>query len=246
MPLATRDEGSTPDIDEPADLESGPLDLVAPDVGEDLRPVLPSGDTEVTFGVVSGPCAILADDVLDPSPSFHVQTYTFDAAFDPAALVPLAQKRLSSQGAGGSSKCSEAMSMQTLADCAGFVPLKAELDILFDVEGQTTDWLAQAGEVRVGVSVSRAYQGPTDDEYTVEDATTLLKKKLGGIAESTANVSDEDAWAKQYLHIWTLQPTWVPTLKEAWDALDPALRGDTVVVVTVEVGSGLITPDDCQ
>ena len=49
----------------------------------------------------------------------------------------------------------------------------------------------------------------------LRDAKSLLEKKLGGILESTANVSPEDAWTKQILHIWTLQPSWTNTVQAA-------------------------------
>lgn len=232
------------DAADTAGQDAAPADLSAADA-------LPADATSTTgkataWGTITGACGGLQAEIASPLPSFRVNTYTFDqAAFDPKPLRTLAQKRYSGPNAGGSSKCSEAMSMQTLFDCEGLLGLKTELEIAFTVQGQTTDWLGEIGGTKVGVSVSRAYQGPSDDTYTVEDADKLLKKKLGGINESTQNVAPADKWKKQVLHIWTLQPKWVATLKQAWEALDPALKADTVIVVTIEQGSTAITADTC-
>ncbi len=235
------------------DLSSAPEDLplaelAAPELPGsvvDASEVVASGHV-TAWGTLTGACGTLGAELTNPSPSFHTNTYVFaSGAFDAKPLRSLAQKRYSGPNNGGSSKCSEAMSIQTLYDCEGITGLKTEVEIAWAVTGQTTDWLGQLGAHKVGVSVSRAYQGPTDQTYTVEDATTLLKKKLGGINASTQNVAAADAWTKQVLHIWTLQPTWVAVLETAWTQLDAALKADTVVLVTVEQGSTAITADTC-
>ncbi len=99
---------------------------------------------------------------------------------------------------------------------------------------------------KVGVSVTRAYKGPVILEYTEADATELLIKKLDGINESTANVSAEDAWFKQILHVWTLHPEWGQTVADAWASLDTTLTSDTIVLVSVETGSDFVVTDSCD
>lgn len=232
------DSAPEPDTRLDLDITSGP-DTTSDDSSA-------GGPVTATFGTISGACGTLGEAFTSPEPSFHSNVYDFDAAFDPAALRSLAKKRLDGNNNGGSSKCSETMSIQTLYDCEGLVGLKTELEITWDVVGQTTDWLGEVDGVKVGVSVSRAYQGPNDQTYTVDDAVTLLTKKLGGINESTTNVNAADAWDKQVLHLWTLQPSWVAILEEGWNTLPSELRADTIIVVTVEQGSTAITTDDCQ
>jgi len=52
------------------------------------------------------------------------------------------------------------------------------------------------------VSVTRAVHFPFGEPYTLDEATTLLTRKLSEILESTANVSAEDAWVKQILYVY--------------------------------------------
>lgn len=198
------------------------------------------------WGTITGACGTLGPALASADPSFWVNTYNFNSSnFDPSALRAFAAKRFSGPNAGGSSKCSEAMSMQLLSDCEGIAGYKTEVEIQFTATGPNTDWEGIWNGTKLGVSVSRAYLGPTKTTYTEADATTLLTKKLNGINASTLTVAPADKWAKQILHIWTLRPDWVPVVQAAWAKLDAKLRADTVVVVTVEVGSTAITADTC-
>lgn len=219
-----------------------PGDDEGPDV--DAAP----GPLETPWGPIEGEaCGTLTQALDAPTPSFHVTTWTFEAeTFDPTPLAPGPQQRFEGPNAGGSSKCSEVMSMTWLIECEGAAFYKTETQIIYDVAGSITDYEMIVDGDKIGVSVTRAYLGPFDMTYTEADATTLLTGKLEGVNESTLNVSDGDAWTKQILHIWTLQPTWVPILKTVWDGLDPALKADTVLLVTVESGSDYIVANDCE
>ena len=140
--------------------------------------------------------------------------------------------------------------MQVLHECEGASLYKTETEIVYTrTSGAITDYETMIAGHKVGVSVTRAYKGPVINVYTAADATKLLKKKLGGVLESSAKVSAADKWTKQVLHIWTLRADWVPVLKQVWEGLDAALKADTIVLVSVEVppagGSGWIVPDDC-
>ncbi|MBM4343179.1 MAG: hypothetical protein FJ100_07345 [Deltaproteobacteria bacterium] len=205
---------------------------------------------KTAWGEVTGACATawLAQALAESAPSFHVNTYSFASAgpFDAAPLRPLAAKRRTGPNNGGSSNCSEAMSIQTICDCEGAKALKLELDIAFTEKGQTTDWLGELGGVQFGVSVSRVYLGPKATAYSEADATKLLEKKLGGINASTALVAARDKWKKQVLHLWTLRPDWVPVVEQAWTKLPAAVKADTAVLVTVEVGSDHIVTETCK
>jgi hypothetical protein len=122
-----------------------------------------------------------------------------------------------------------------------------ETEILYAITGEITDFEMIIGGDKIGVSVTRAYLGPVVNEYTLADATTLLvDKKLPGVNASTLNVSAEDAWAKQILHIWTLNPDWVTPLRAAWEGASAELRADTVVLVTVEQGAEFVVKDTCD
>ncbi len=218
---------------------SAPVDADSSDVESDTRPAS-------RFGAVSGACGTLSEAVIAPGAAFLTNEYAFDGPFDPALLAGRRKARFEADNAGGSSKCSEIMSMQLLVDCAEATIAALEVEVQYDMEGAITDYVADFDGVRIGVSVTRAYLGPAHRDYSVDQATTLLTKKLGGVNESTANVSAADAWTRQVLHVWTLQPSWVPLLEEAWTSLDDALKADTVVLVTVESNSDAIVTDACD
>jgi hypothetical protein len=219
------------------------------DASADSAQTIPSGST--AWGKVSGACGTgwLKAALADPQPSFHVSAYQFASGggpFDPKPLRPLAYKRRNGPNAGGSSNCSEAMSIQTICDCEGAKPLKTELEIVWTQKGPTTDWSGELDGVKFGVSVSRIYLGPTVTAYTAADAKKLLEKKLAGINESSTLVAPADKWKKQILHLWTLRPEWIATVKSTWEGLDAKLKADTAILVTVEQGSEHIVKETCK
>ena len=207
-----------------------------------------AGGLQTDWGFITGTCEELDEDLNDPGPSFRVNEYAFidGETFDPGLLYEGARKRFDEPNAGGSSKCSEVMSLQLLHECEGATLYKSEMEVTYVEEGKITDFVVLIDGEKVGVSVTRAYMGPTVTEYSVEDATTLLEKKLAGINESTDNVSAEDKWVKQILHVWTIQPTWIPPLEEAYDGLDAELLADTIVLVTLESNSTIVVEDTCE
>ncbi len=213
-----------------------------PDTAPDTGPPEPP----TAFGTITGACGALAAELDNPDPSFHLNLFHFDGdPFDPADLDPDAFVLFDGPNAGGSSKCSETFSMEVLDACEAADLYKTETEITYTAQGSITDYAVWMAGERVGVSVSRAYKGPIL-VYTVEDATTLLTKKLEGVNESSANVSDDDVWVKQILHIWTLNAEWAVLVEQAWDELDPALKADTIVLMSVELGSDFVTTDSCD
>jgi hypothetical protein len=250
------------DVAEPMDVEegsevavevedAGPLEVdaaspgdtgSAPDVAE------PSQGTETAWGLITGACGEVAAAVQAGEAGVLQTTYTFEDAedFDTEGLSGQTLKRYEEPNAGGSSRCTEVMSMQLLMDCEGASVLKNETEMVYDTEGKIADYLAEVGGVTTGVSVTRAYKGPTIDVYTLEDATDLLEKKLDGIQQARANVSAADAWDASVVHVWTLHPAWAETVEVAWEALGAELKADTLIVITVEVGSDYIVTDSCD
>ncbi len=227
--------------DEAGDISIEEIDDIVPDdLDEDVA-------LEFAYGEIQGSCGSIAAQLDSPEPSFFSNVYLFDDApqFNPAHLSDGAKTRYNSENAGGSSMCSEVLSIQVLEECEGATLYKMETEVLYDVLGDITDYVVLINGEKVGVSVTRAYKGPFVDEYTATDATELLEKKLTSIQESSANVSAEDRWVKQILHIWTLHEEWKDTVATAWESIDPSIKGNTIVLVTVENNSEFIVPDDC-
>ncbi len=218
--------GETTDAQAVAD---APADL--PDAGPPL-----SG-----FGDISGDCGVLDDDEWGSDASFAFRNaidfgasgYT-EGDFD--LLTPGGQEIIVDGNAGGSSIMSEVFAYEMLHRCELAGLLKTETEISYDTAGKITDLLVSIDSRKVGVSVTRAVGYPRDDPYTVEQAQTLLEGKLADILESTANVSDEDAWVRQILHVLAYGPEHAESLATAYAQIDETLRADTLVIVTVTDG----------
>ena len=244
-----QDEGS-PLEDEGIEVDEGesPADVQVIDAPalEDTGPLI-NGYLETVFGVIDGACGLMGPEITSPEPSFFKSTYTFrdDFSFNIEEFSEGPQNRFAAGNAGGSSGCSEIISMQLLVDCQNAVVLKTENEILYQTEGKETDFLVSIEGQPVGVSVSRAYKGPFTTTYSVADATNLLEKKLEGVNESSLNVHPDDAWVKQILIIWTLHPDWADKVETAWLALGPELKADTILLVTVEQNSDMFVHDTC-
>lgn len=193
------------------------------------------------FGDLSGACGVLDDDEWQSSGPFLFANaidfgdsgYTADD-FD--LLSAGGQKIIIDGNAGGSSLMSEVFAYEVLHRCEWADLLKTETEIAYDTAGKITDLLVDIDERKVGVSVTRAYAYPPEDPYTVAQAKELLEGKLADILDSTANVSEEDAWVRQILHVLAYQPEHAAAVAEAWAAIDPALRADTIVMVTTTDG----------
>ena len=132
---------------------------------------------------------------------------------------------------------SEVFAYEVLARCEDAQLLKTETEIVYnDPAGKKTDLLVMIGQSRLGVSVTRAVGFPRDDPYTVERAQGLLEQKLGGVVSSTANMSEEDFWTKQILHIVAYADEHAVSLETAYGLLSEDIRSNTVVWITVSHG----------
>jgi hypothetical protein len=90
--------------------------------------------------------------------------------------------------------------------------------------------------MKSGVSVVRAIAFPFDAPYPIEEADRILRKKLEDIPLSSANVTAQDRWVKQILSVMAYTPMHAQQIRMAWDALEPAVRGDTILYVTATQG----------
>jgi hypothetical protein len=103
--------------------------------------------------------------------------------------------------------------------------------------GKITDLSVRIDGIAIGVSVTRAFAFPLGTPYTVGQATTLIQRKLEDILVSTANVSAADRWQKQILAVLAYDDQAADIVAEAWNALDPAVKADSIVLVTATHGT---------
>ena len=124
-----------------------------------------------------------------------------------------------------------------LARCEGAALLATEGEIQYvDDMGTKTDLRVAIDGLPVGVSVTRAVGFPPEDPYTPMQATTLLEDKLDDVLASTANVTPQDAWTKQILHVIAYAPGHIASLETALESIDVNTKADTIVYVTATNG----------
>lgn len=222
------------------------VETSAPEVAEETSPeVAEEASPEVHeplagFGVITGDCGFVAGELDSAAPSLYVNRIDFGSdPYDDADLAKLTEggrEILRDGNAGGSSILSEVFAYEMLARCEGAVLLKTETEVVYDVAAKITDMIVEIDGKKVGANPTRAIGFPFDAPYTVEQAKTILEKKLGDIKSSSETVSAGDRWVKQILTVFAYADSHVEPVETAWEAIDPALRADTIVIVTVTDG----------
>lgn len=238
-PSATLDGGVLSEVESETGLDAG----MAGDTGVfDAGGTQPNPPDETGFGTISGDCGWIDTAILSQA-SPALMENAIDFADDPyddgdyEYLTEGGQEIIDDGNAGGSSILSEVFSYEVLSRCEGASLLKTEMEVIYtNPAGKLTDLLVDFDGMKTGVSVTRAVGYPRDDPYTVEDAKNILEQKLQGVLDSTANVSAEDAWTKQILHIIAYADQHAQSLETAFASVDAALKSNTLVVVTVSHG----------
>jgi hypothetical protein len=213
------------------------VDDPAVDAAVDAAP-----DAAASFGELGGMCGVLdVPDLTGSAPRFVRASFTFARPFaDPAdrpLLTPGGRHVIETPNAGGSSIYSEVFAYEQLARCELAPLVKTETEIVYDTPGKITDLSVNIDGIKIGVSVTRAFAFPLGTPYTVAQATPLIKRKLEDILVSTANVSAADRWQKQILAVLAYDDQAADVVLEAWNALDPAVKADSIVLVTVTHGA---------
>jgi hypothetical protein len=202
-----------------------------------------AADAAAPFGELGGMCGVLdvPDLMTGSAPRFVRATFTFARPFaDPAdrpLLTPGGRHVIETPNAGGSSIFSEVFAYEQLARCELAPLVKTETEIVYDTPGKLTDLSVSIDGIKIGVSVTRAFAFPLGTPYTVGQATTLIERKLEDILVSTANVSAADRWQKQILAVLAYDDQAADVVREAWEAIDPAVMADSIVLVTVTHGA---------
>lgn len=191
------------------------------------------------FGMISGTCGVIdAMQIQSPDPIMYRDTIDFAMdVYDRSKLSPGGQYIFDQGNLGGSSLESEIIAYEVLYRCELAKLLKTEAEIVYtNPMGKKTDLLVDIDTFKLGVSVARAYVFPPDMPYTEQLAHDILLKKLTDIQASSANVSMQDAWPKQILHMLAYTSMHADSLELAYAKLDPAVRADTILWITVTEG----------
>lgn len=191
------------------------------------------------LGELSGDCGLIdAMELSSPDPFVFTGAIDFGVTgYDYDLLTPGGQQIYDEGNLNPGSLYSEIVAYEVLARCEMAALLKTEATIVYtNPMGKKTDLLVEMDGLKVGVSVVRAVGFPFDDPYTPAEAEVTVKKKLEDILVSSANVAPEDAWVKQILSVVAYGPMHVDSVLEAYASLDPAIKADTILVVTVTNG----------
>jgi hypothetical protein len=193
------------------------------------------------FGDITGSCGVIDATHLESGDDFvFINTIDFtDDTYDASDFGLLSsggQILADTENAGGSSSWSEVFSFEMLYRCEFADLLKTETQIVYDIEGSITDILVSMDEYKIGVSVTRAMSWPRDTAYELSQAISLITGKLEGIQESSINVSSEDSWKKQILHVLADRVEHVAVIQEALIQIDENIKGDTIILITVTEG----------
>jgi hypothetical protein len=223
--------------------DSGPAsDANAPDTSPPLTG--PFGDI---LGTLTGSCGQIRAEIGKPTPSVFANTLTFvtGETFDKAFLSDGGDRIFDTPNAGGSSFESEVMSFEILHYCEGATLLKTEKEITYGPVadgGPTTitDLLIEIDGKKVGVNPIRVYKPSNQPQPTEADIKTSLEGKLNSIRGSTARVTPADKWVKQVMHVYTVSQANADAVMRVLPTIDPAVRADTVVMVTRSVGGGFL------
>lgn len=191
------------------------------------------------YGALSGTCGeVDLDDVLSPSPQILLSAIDFTQrpAFDVMYLSPGGLAMYNAGNLNQSSLFSEIFAYEVLYRCDAATFLKGEADIVYDTNSKKTDLLVGIDGEKVGVSVVRAVSFPKGSAYPVSQAYSVLEGKLSDILLSSASVSAGDKWKKQILSIIAQDQLHADAMVQAYAMIDPAVKADTIVVMTVTDG----------
>ena len=192
--------------------------------------IITGGDGVINAGNISSDTPSLFSNSID----FGADGYS-DSDFD--NLDSGTQSIISAGNQGGSTLLSEGFSFEILSRTQGALLLKTGMVILYDdATGKRTDYLVSIDGLKVGVLVSRAVGFPVAGNFSFDDGLILLERKLNDVLDSTANVSAEDLWEKQTLHIFAYSQAIAGNLQSAYATLSDDLKSDTIVLVTVTNG----------
>lgn len=205
----------------------------------DAAPELDDAGGDPALFEVSGDCGVLDGELTAAAPSRFANRMAFAHAYtdaDEALLTPGGREIIADGNAGGSSLYSEVFAHEVLAACEPVDLVKTETEIVYDGPSTKTDFSADIGGVRIGVSVTRAQTFPLGSPLSVDAARGLLDGKLADIIESSANVTAADAWQKQILAVMIYDDQHLGSIETALAQIDAATRADTIVWLTVTDG----------
>jgi len=149
-----------------------------------------------------------------------------------------AYRSLTVKNAGGKSAISEALSIEYFTKAFNATSIILEMEIDYCIDYKMVDFICAIRQYKVGVSVTRAMGYPTAASYTLEQATTLLKKKLTGLIIARNGVNKRHNFYKSILHIWCQSTDIANLLEQAYSDLNfnefgLDIKGIVILLLTI-------------
>lgn len=189
------------------------------------------------FGDIEGECGLLLEDPINGAAFVVQNSIDFGSLIlNDEDLSAGGQEILNDGNLNNGSLYSEVFAFEMLYRCETATVLQTETEIEYnDPNGKKTDLVVAIDQQEFGVSVTRAFNYPPEDPYTLQAAVTLLEDKLSDIELSSANVSNP-TWDRQILSIVAYSPEHVSQISSAWENLDENTKGDTIIYLTATNG----------
>ncbi|KAF0720667.1 Aste57867_92 [Aphanomyces stellatus] len=143
---------------------------------------------------------------------------------------------LTEPNAGGQSVVSEALSMEYMHQLFGAVDVVTEMQIEYwSPNWKKVDYLCTIYAERIAVSVTRAMKFKAWEAFTLDDARTLLRKKLFGLVVAKTGVSESQRYTKSILHIWCQSKAIADTIALSYKAIVAELEIEDNVILMATV-----------
>ncbi|KAF0718899.1 Aste57867_1399 [Aphanomyces stellatus] len=143
---------------------------------------------------------------------------------------------LTEPNAGGKSVVSEALSMEYMHQLFGAVDVVTEMQIEYwSPNWKKVDYLCTIYAERIAVSVTRAMKFKAWEAFTLDDARTLLRKKLFGLVVAKTGVSESQRYTKSILHIWCQSKAIADTIALSYKAIVAELEIEDNVILMATV-----------
>lgn len=111
-------------------------------------------------------------------------------------------RSIEAENAGGKSWLSEALSINYFFERFNAHKFILEMEVEYWIQYKMCDYVCNIGDMRFGVSVTRALGFPNLENFDLKAAYTLLHKKLHGLVIARNGVSMKHDFYKCVLHVW--------------------------------------------
>jgi hypothetical protein len=170
----------------------------------------------------------------EPISAFYWNYFKPLVDFNEFKLGTCARKVFAADNAGGNSVISEAMSAEILTRIFGANTVRTEMEVEYSFSNwKIADFTIKLYDKNVGISVTRAFNYISDDNFTIESAEALLNKKITGLVLARNSISERDSFYTSILHVFCRSDRIRKLLHSAYKRLNNEIRDNIIILCTV-------------